>query len=142
MQEKTLDWSQNYIRDGFTQDGYIAPMERRHGELRFKFRPMLPEDFEEFDVFRNSNILKPKAVVSRLAKECSDRLVAWSEQVDGKDVPIGPDYVKRLRHTLLSKLFQVIAGERASDEDPQNKSLPEDVQDEPSSKDPLEQLGN
>lgn len=142
MQDKTLDWSQNYIRDGFTQDGYIAAVERRHGMLRFKFRPMLPEEVEEFDVFRNENILKPRQVTERLAKECSSRVKVWSEELDGKPLEISTANMRRIRHTLLMKLYQVICGERASDEDPEFKGLDDDNFEPLSSADPVEQLGN
>jgi len=139
---KSMDWNQNFIRDGFTQDGYIAAVERRHGFMRFKFRPMLPEEVEEFDVFRNENILKPRQVVERMAKEVASRLTAWSEEADGKPVEISPLNLRRVRHPMLVKLYGVLAGERASDEDPEYKKL-EDAGFEPlSSADPVEQLGN
>lgn len=143
-ESKTLDWSQNYIRDGFTQSGYIAAIERRHGALRFNFRPMLPEEVEEFDIFRNENILKPRQVTARLAKECASRITGWSEEVDGKPLQISVENLRRFRHTLLAKIYQVITGERASDEDPEVKNLDaEDEGFEPlSSTDPIEQLGN
>ena len=36
--------SANFIADGYTQPGYILPVDRLHDALRFRFRPVLAEE--------------------------------------------------------------------------------------------------
>lgn len=115
---KDLSWTSNYIRDGFTQCGYIAPIDRLHGELRFSFRPMLPEEVAAMDMFRSNFEREPAKVIAKVTAVCASKLIAWSEVADGTPIPINEISIKRLRPQVLTKLFNIISGDRASDEDP------------------------
>ena len=128
-------WRQNIIRDGFTQDGFIAESEGLHGELRFKFRPMLPEEYELLELFRQSNPGDPRRVGAKEREEIASRLKAWSE-VDNTNtsVPINADVLKMLRPELWYKLLAVVIGQRRTDDDPKSKGLDD--------KNLSEQLGN
>ncbi len=118
---KLLTWEDNLIRDGFTQPAYIAGVDRMHGPCRFSFRPMLPEEVAELDLYVAQNFTEPRKAKARIAKECANRIVGWSEQVDGKELPITELNLRRLRPTLLTKIYDVISGSVPSDEDPELK---------------------
>jgi hypothetical protein len=118
MSDKQLDWRNNIIRDGFTQRAYIAEDERLHGELRFNYRPMLPEEVGTMDNFMAQYIREPVKVNCKICQVCAEKIIDWSEELDGKPLAISENSLRRLRPQLLTKLYNVISGSRPSDEDP------------------------
>lgn len=108
---KQIAWSENVIRDGFTQQGYIEEVVGLHGAMRFGFRPMLPEDVEKFEAFRDRyGSSDPVRVRKGLAEQVTKRLVTWSEKSGDDELPITLDNVRHLRFTIQTKLYNVISG--------------------------------
>ena len=115
---KQLEWRSNYIRDGFTQAGYIAEVENLHGECRFNYRPMLPEESLKMDIFRGQFFNDGTKIVNEIATLLQPRIESWSESVDGEPLKITVVNLRRIRPQLLHKLYDVVSGNRASDTDP------------------------
>lgn len=107
----------NIIPDGYTENGFIAEAPGLHGELRFAYRPMLSEERDTID--RAAQASPVSQVHAMYRKALAMRLQSWSE-VDDKGVPspINDATLKRLRPTLFDKLYNTVAGYRASDADP------------------------
>lgn len=114
--------SSNVIRDGQWRDGYVAARERLHDEIRFRYRPMLAEDVELTEV-ESSKGDDPRKGVRLIAAQVSQRVGAWSEVDEkGETVPITVETVRRLRYPVLLAIYKIVAGLRASDPDPNNKT--------------------
>lgn len=110
----------NIPRDGYTEPGYLAP--ERHlfdWPLRFKFRPVLPEErAEHLEAIDKIN----SAVKNQLACNAfiASRLVEWDDRDEEGNVnPITPVTVGRLKPTLSNRLYEIILGVRPSDCDPE-----------------------
>lgn len=146
MVEQKQTWRQAVIRDGLTQDGYIAEVERLHPAMAFTFRPMLPEQVEEWEAHRDQHYLtKPKETRARLGKLLSQQIASWDAvDANGDAVPVSEQTCRSLRPTLQHKLYLIVACLAASevqpDADGQQQQLPGDgLFGEPVS--PLETLG-
>jgi len=125
--------SKNLINEGYTRPGYIAAVdhdhagrqtEPLHGELDFKYRPMLPEEVEELTAAVDA--AKPKDQIHLIAAEIARRLVWWSETVTVKGAKeADPDIekaaeitfetVRRLPYPLIYRLRNIVTGTSASD---------------------------
>jgi hypothetical protein len=107
----------NFIADGYTQPGYILPVERLHDALRFRFRPVLAE---ERSLLADSALTATAASYLRqVAALVAEKLVDWNvTDPQGNDVEISPANVLRLQPELLLKLQQIVLGVVASDIDP------------------------
>ena len=144
MQPNTIEWSDNIIEDGFTQDGFVQSVEGLHGEMRFRFRPMLPEDVEVLEVMREREGERdPKAVRVKLAKEMAARITAWDQMLKSNaPAPVSETVIRRLKPALQAKMYNIIAGIRPTDLDParaQNQNIEDELQPIESI---AEQLGN
>lgn len=117
------------IEDGYTEDGYIAAVPGLHPALRFRFRPMLPEEREAIsDVIRQ----KPIAQGNKLMCEAlAARIKSWSATNNkGEPLEITPSNVAKLRPKLQGSVYSIIAGYQASDLDPdapEQADEPEDL---------------
>lgn len=109
----------NVINDGYTRDGYIAPIEGIHEGLEFTYRPMLPGQVEDLDVAIGRK--NGDAGVTVMAAGIARQLVSWSEVSRDKKEPvvISHESVRRLPHPLLTSLHRIVTGIRASDPRPQ-----------------------
>ena len=106
--------TRNVIFDGYTRDGYVAPLERQHEGCAFKFRPMLLEQNEQV----TSQVEKADSVKAAhiIAAAVSKHLVSWSESdKDGQPLPITFENVRRLHPVLLNKMRGIIGGYYPSD---------------------------
>jgi len=112
----------NIITDGYTRDAFIAGVERQHGPLRFKFRPMLPEETETFcrPAFLQA---PPKQSIAMMAAALKQHVVSWDE-----DAEITVDNLRRVPWKLLQRLFNVVAGFDPSDPLPEGVGEGEDWQ--------------
>lgn len=118
--EGFLNESDAVIRDGMSQSGYIEALAGVHGELRFSYRPMLAEDVEAFEVYRDRHgTTDPKGTTVEMSRLLADHLVSWSVSEDGRPVPVSMDNVRRLRYRLLGRVYQIVAGLSGSDRDGQ-----------------------
>lgn len=114
MSNNTIDWRQNIIREGVTQDGYIAEVEGIHGEESFTYRPMLGQHAEKYatDVRRLLDT-DPERGYLEVAKVVAKYLKSWSEPVE-----VSVDVLSKVRKTVLMKMYYIIRGDAASDPRP------------------------
>lgn len=110
-----LSWKSVVIRDGFTQTGYIRENPGLHGELRFSYRPMLPEAVDDIEAHRR--VKKGSDDTKLVIAAISERLVSL-QQDDGTDLEATAENVRRLRYSLLYRVYNIIAGIEATDVDP------------------------
>lgn len=116
----TIRHRNNIPRDGYTEPGYIAPEKHLFDSpLRFKFRPLLPEEraehFEAVEKLTNpvKNLLACNAFVA-------SRLVEWDDTDEQGHVnAISAVTVGRLKATLSNRLYEIVLGVRPSDCDPE-----------------------
>jgi hypothetical protein len=111
----------SYIPDGFTASAYIAEYPGLYSACRFKFRPMLhAERSKVFDAGRIDNFNSAKATYLALEKH----VVEWDvRSIDAKGepgevLPIKALCIARLAPNLIERLFAIVAGVSAADEDP------------------------
>lgn len=110
--------SYTHIRDGFTRRGFIKEIPGLHGELRFEYRPMLPE--QRNAVRRLAGEAKGDKGDLMLRTAIAEHLVDWSASDDaGKSVKADADGVRRLPPALYDRLYLIVSGMDASDPDPQ-----------------------
>jgi len=117
----------NFIPDdGYTEQGFIKADHHLHGELRFKFRPVLVER-------RSQHLAKIEDVTGDefdrvTAKIVNDHLKEWDlKDAKGEVVEITPKWLLRLKPQLFVRLHSIIIGTDTSDTDPKWK---DDVKDE------------
>lgn len=111
-----------YIHDGYTADGFIAESPRLHPSLRFTYRPMLAQN--RTVVFREiAKCTDPRKEETLAAQTIKSQVLSW-DLVDenGKAVDLTVSNILRVQPRLLSRLFDVVTGTQASDEDPQRSS--------------------
>jgi hypothetical protein len=107
----------DYIDDGYVEDGYLAAEKGMHGELSFRFRPLLPEQRDGIDqvTIKEGSVKGCRAIAAAVAKQ----LQSWSlKDKSGGDVSITVGNVSRLRPRLFDKLWAVIAGRIPSEVKP------------------------
>ncbi len=110
-----------HIRDGFTRGGFIKEVDGLHGELRFTFRPMLPEERNAVRRLVGTEKGDKGDVILRTA--IADHLVDWSAADDeGRSIKVGPEGVRRLPPSLYDRLYLIVSGMDASDPDPEATS--------------------
>jgi len=105
--------TRNIIDDGFTLPGRIDPVAGLHEGLTFRFRPMLAEEFEEIEEAKEG--MKARPGIHLVAKAIAKHVCEWSEvDENGKPRPINFENVRRL-HSMLPRLYRIVAGRDASD---------------------------
>jgi hypothetical protein len=106
-----------HIRDGFTRRSFIKEVPGLHGELRFSYRPMLPEQRNAVRRLVSGEKGDKGDVLLRTA--IAEHLVDWSAtDDDGRSVKIGPEGVRRLPPALYDRLYLIVSGMDASDPEP------------------------
>lgn len=105
--------------DGYTRSAYIAPVLNLHGEVRFKFRPMIHETREKL----NESLQNAKTILDAqklIIGMISGRVTEWS--ISGKDkslLPRDPATVRLLLPRLIERFYAIISGREGGDTDPQ-----------------------
>lgn len=114
---------QNFISDGYTEKGYIRAVPGLYGELRFEFRPVLPQSRTVLlrEIAKRPDQEQEPQVAHVIAKQ----VVSWDVTNNGQPVPITPANVLRLRPSLFQKLWGIVTNLEPSDLDP--KSTPEEA---------------
>ena len=108
---------QNFIDDGYTQAGFIAAREGMHDDLRFTYRPMLPEEVDKVQaVLEREDVAASHAAIRGVLLE---KLKSWSDEL-----PVTADSLRRLRPALWNRLYLIAAGRQPSDPDP--KATPDE----------------
>ena len=104
----------NLIRDGYTMQGFIAPMPGLHCGMSFEFRPMLSREVYALDGRLQKATLEQRHAM--LAAMLAKQLVSWSEeQPDGQPWPINEATVSCLPFTLFHRLTDIVRMLAASD---------------------------
>lgn len=117
--EKVLSWTDAVIRDGFTQSGYISEVEGLHPAVRFKFRPLIPEEVEDLEAMRDAVTPRTaKDVRAKIGEALAKQLVAWDVKFDDKPAPINSLNVRSLRTSAQTKIYNIVAGFMPTEADP------------------------
>lgn len=106
------------IDDGYTENGYIAAEEGKHGELFFEYRPSVPKLADKIgSMIPDWDRFWPE-VAKSLARD-PHLLLNWS-LVDSKGQPaaLSELNILKLKPLLAHKLWGVVSGNRASDPRP------------------------
>lgn len=99
------------IRDGYTLEGLIPARPGLHGELRFSYRPALPERVVEYLRADKSTAAKE---VGAAVKLLGEHLVSWD--AEEPLTPEGaPGLLRRLPHPVLTALVDHVTGYSATD---------------------------
>jgi hypothetical protein len=108
----------NFLADGYTQSGYIQPVERLHHALRFRYRPVLSS--QRSALIETAERLSA-AQFDRQARELlAERLMEWDlADPYGNSVAIAREAIDRLQPELFLKLYRIVLGYSPSDVDPQ-----------------------
>ena len=99
----------NFIADGYTQPGYILPVDRLHHALRFRFRPVLAEERSRLT---DSTLTATAAGYLRQgAALLAEKLVDWNiTDPRANDVEISPANVLRLQPEAAAEVAADRAG--------------------------------
>lgn len=113
-----------YIHDGYTVAGYIQEVPRLYPAVRFTFRPVLSQNravvFQEIQLTTDAR--KGETIAAELVKS---QILSWDiVDHEGNAVEITTTNALRIQPLLFNRLFKVIIGDRAPDEDP-NVSAPQ-----------------
>jgi len=108
---------QDFIPDGYTEDGFIAASAGFHGELRFRFRPCDP--IEQGRLLEQSDRIPLDQYRRNLSEVVATKIEWWSlVDKEGTTVQAKPDNLRRLRPALFRRVTAIVLGIEASDEDP------------------------
>jgi hypothetical protein len=104
--------------DGYTEKGYIAEAKGLHPALRFEFRPVLQS--ERATYIQAIDELKPPQLKQAEAALVARHVTTWNlGDAKGAPVAVSEAMLSRLKPKLFNRLFQIVMGEEAGDEDPQ-----------------------
>jgi hypothetical protein len=105
-----------FISDGYTERGFIAGADWEPG-LRFRYRPMLPEEVAEF--LENIARYKAKAAEQLTAKTVGGRLISWDlVDADNNPVPVSHENLLRLHRRYYLRAVAIVMGHEAGDKEP------------------------
>lgn len=105
-----------FIRDGYTERGYISE-DRVNPALRFKYRPLRPDDVSEFQekLARQAGKAAERFVASTIAPQ----IVEWDlVDEDDKPVPVSPENFLCVRRRQYDRVCAIVLGHEAGDVDP------------------------
>jgi hypothetical protein len=111
-----------FIPDGYTVDGYIAEIPRRHGAVRFRYRPCVAtENMIGANAITKAVGPSPAKAEMIAATIIAKQLVEWDVTAPTKPdevLDITAENVARVHPTIGAKLLGIIRGTDASDLDP------------------------
>ena len=95
-----------YIADGYTLSGKIPALANVWPEVRFTYRPALPE--RVYDYLRQARD-SGKAQMGAIVKLLTEHLVSWSvEDEVGNERPITGEVLRRLHAPIIDRLVDAI----------------------------------
>ncbi len=101
------------IHDGYTLEG-VVPALGSTPELKFRYRPALPEAVYEFGRAAKLNGKQEMAAVIALLVA---HLVDWNvTNQDGAVVPINAESLKRVSHRAQQRMVDVVTGYTADEQ--------------------------
>lgn len=109
-----------FIHDGYSLSGFICEVPRLHPALRFKYRAILAQNraiiFREMDKVLETD---PRRAETISAEAMRAQLIEWDlKDKDGKPVEITTSNMLRVQPALGVRLFRILMGREAPDEDP------------------------
>lgn len=111
----------SYIPDGYTENAFLRAVPHIHDDVRFAFRPMLPE--ERADFIERGARLKAKEQTRRAAEVIEHHVHIWDIYDENeKIVPLTADKILRLHPNLFNRLLWVVTGTEPWDEEPEQKA--------------------
>lgn len=122
--------SGNYIHDGYTEQGYIAEVERLHKSLAFEFRPLKYDEREA--VMQKVRSESPAAQTITLAGIIARQVKSWDavdengQPLDVRSIP----QIRRLKPPVFAALYDIIACYRPSDPLPEERATPDALEEE------------
>jgi hypothetical protein len=106
-----------FIADGYTQPGYIQPVDRLHDAMRFRFRPVLIEERSRLSDLATT--VSSAGYLRQMAALLAEKLVTWDVTDHlGNEVEVSAANLLRLQPELLLKLERIVLGVLPSDVDP------------------------
>lgn len=106
----------NYISDGFTRPGYIAPVKDFCEGLRFSFRPALVDQRNFISVVNREDLIEQTIRTRKILSTC---ITTWDlKDTSGKAVTVGMEALKNIMPYLYDRLANIVLGYTASDHDP------------------------
>lgn len=107
-----------YIHDGYTVAGYIQEAPRLYPAVRFTYRPVLAQN--RAVVFREIQRANDPRKEETIAAEAVKAQVQEWDIIDheGRAVGIAASNILRLQPQLFSRMFRMVMGDAAPDEDP------------------------
>ncbi len=108
-----------YIHDGYTRDGYIAAREGLHPAVRFKYRPVMPQD--RAVIFRKIQVADdPRRGEEISAAAVVQSIEEWDiRKQDGSLVKLATSQALRLVPSVIDRLFLIVMGSSGTDSDPE-----------------------
>ena len=105
--------------DGWTFRGFIEAVPNLNPDIRFTYRPCVPE--ERSDIVEKLADKPAKIQDQLLARALAARIKSWDiKDQTGALAPVTADFMRRLQFPLFDRLTGiVIYGNRISDTDPQ-----------------------
>jgi hypothetical protein len=98
--------------DGYTLEGKLASRPGVHGEMNYKYRPALADEVQKFFSALAKN---PDGAVGTRAAFLAKHLVEWDGQTPGgTPAAIEVNVIRRLRHSALVELCDVVCGYASS----------------------------
>lgn len=116
----------HYIEDGQTLPGYVAEVPRLYGPVRFQFRPMLAT--ERAVILGQMSVMGEKEATETAAAIIASRVKQWdATRGDGATIiPLDPAHTVRLQPKLQMRIYNIILGNEAPDQDPRESGPNED----------------
>lgn len=104
-----------FIRDGYTEQGYIAEIPRLHQSLTFDYRPFTNEQRQQ--LIQENGKLGEANAARNSAKVLATKIKSWDlHDEKGNVAPISPLAILHLRPALYDRLFVIVLGLAPSDE--------------------------
>ncbi|MFN9110311.1 MAG: hypothetical protein ACK5XN_09605 [Bacteroidota bacterium] len=108
------DWKSNFIRDGVSQDGFIAEVDGLHGSISFKYRPMLGQHAELYaDAIEKAVTADPEKGYLKMVDVVAEYLQEWDQPAE-----LNKENVRRLKQRLMIRIYRIIRGDNKSDDRP------------------------
>lgn len=109
----------DFIDDGYTESFYVAAVPGLHGALGGQMRPLVPREVSRAIHHCQQHEDNPEQVDLLCARVIAEKLISWDlRDRHGRPIAISEANVLRMRASLMNKLWGIVLGTRASDQDP------------------------
>lgn len=110
------------IDDGLTLEGYIAPIPRLHGAVRFKYRIFMQR--QRANLLHQIAKSTAEEAEGLAAMAVENKILEWDvKQSDGKPAPITENNVLKLHPRIGNRLYRIVMADEAPDA-PDEESTP------------------